>query len=77
MLLTSKPSNDPAITTKHQSLAKYLRLFMPSGKSFSTLALLAAIMASPLYAQAALPAAIQAALGRADLTAADISIVIN
>ncbi|MGE6795288.1 D-alanyl-D-alanine carboxypeptidase/D-alanyl-D-alanine-endopeptidase [Psychrobacter okhotskensis] len=77
MLLTSKPSNDPAITTKHQSLAKYLRLFMPSGKSFSTLALLAAIMASPLYAQAALPAAIQAALGRADLTAADISIVIT
>ena len=50
---------------------------MPSGKSFSTLALLAAIMASPLYAQAALPAAIQAALGRADLTAADISIVIT
>lgn len=77
MLLTSKPSNDPAITTKHQSLAKYLRLFMPSGKSFSTLALLAAIMASPLYAQAALPAAIQAALGRADLTAADISMVIT
>ncbi|PKG36447.1 D-alanyl-D-alanine carboxypeptidase/D-alanyl-D-alanine-endopeptidase [Psychrobacter sp. Sarcosine-3u-12] len=77
MLLTSKPSNDPAITTKHQSLAKYLRLFMPSGKRLSTLALLAAIMASPLYAQAALPAAIQAALGRADLTAADISIVIT
>ncbi|WP_084212303.1 MULTISPECIES: D-alanyl-D-alanine carboxypeptidase [Psychrobacter] len=77
MLLTSKPSNDPAITTKHQSLAKYLRLFMPSGKSFSTLALLAAIMASPLYAQAALPAAIQAALARADLTAADISMVIT
>lgn len=50
---------------------------MPSSKGLSTLALFAAIMASPLYAQAALPAAIQAALARADLTAADISMVIT
>lgn len=74
---TSKHPNDPTITIKHQSLAKYLRPFTPSGKGLSTLALFAAIMASPLYAQAALPAAIQAALSRADLTAEDISIVIT
>ncbi|WP_201576448.1 D-alanyl-D-alanine carboxypeptidase/D-alanyl-D-alanine-endopeptidase [Psychrobacter okhotskensis] len=77
MPLTSKPSNDPTISTKHQSTNTYPRPFMPSSKRLSTLALFAAIMASPLYAQAALPAAIQAALGRADLTAADISIVIT
>ena len=74
---TFKPFNYPAITIKHQSLGTYFRPFIPSGKRLSTLALFAAIMASPIYAQAALPAAIQAALSRADLTAADISIVIT
>ncbi|WP_201582345.1 MULTISPECIES: D-alanyl-D-alanine carboxypeptidase/D-alanyl-D-alanine-endopeptidase [Psychrobacter] len=77
MPLTSKPSNDPTISTKHQSTNTYPRPFMPSSKRLSTLALFAAIMASPLYAQAALPAAIQAALARADLTSADISMVIT
>ena len=74
---TFKPFNYPAITTKHQSLGTYFRAFIPSGKRLSTLALFAATIAAPLYAQAALPAAIQAALSRADLTAADISIVIT
>ena len=74
---TSKPSNCPAITTNHQSLGSYFRPFIPSGKRLSTLALFAATIAAPLYAQAALPAAIQAALSRAYLTAADISIVIT
>lgn len=74
---TFKPFNYPAIITNHQSLGTYFRPFTPSGKCLSTLALFAAIMASPIYAQAALPAAIQAALSRADLTAADISVVIT
>ena len=74
---TFKPFNYPAITIKHQSLGSYFRPFTHSSKRLSTLALFAAIMAAPLYAQAALPAAIQAALSRADLTAADISIVIT
>lgn len=41
------------------------------------LAFLATVMASPFHAQAALPQAIEAALSRANLTTADISIVIT
>lgn len=74
---TFKLFNCPIITIKPQSPAKYLRPFIPSGKGLSTLALFATIMATPLYAQAALPEAIQVALSRADLTAADISVVIT
>ena len=48
---------------------------MQAGKRLSLLALLA--IAAPVFAQAALPEAIQAALARADLSASDMSIVIT
>lgn len=64
-------------TTKPKSLCTYLRPSNQSGKRLSMLTLLATAIVSPIYAQATLPEAIQTALSRADLTAADISIVIT
>lgn len=74
---TSKLYTPPTTTAKLKILCTYLRPLNQSSKRLSTLALLATAIISPLYAQAALPEAIQAALSRADLTAADISIVIT
>lgn len=74
---TSKPYTPPTTITKLQLFCTYLRPSNQSSKRLSTLALLMTAIASPLYAQAALPDAIQAALSRADLTAADMSIVIT
>jgi len=74
---TSKLYMPPKTTAKLQLFRTYLRPSNQSSKRLSTLALLMTAVASPLYAQAALPEAIQAALSRADLTAADISIVIT
>lgn len=54
---------------------KRLSPFLQAGKRLSLLALLAT--ATPVFAQAALPEAIQAALARADLSASDMSIVIT
>jgi len=54
-----------------------LRLFSQLGKRLSLSVILTTIIATPLYAQAALPEAIQAALSRADLSESDISIVIT
>ena len=64
-------------TTKPKLPCTYLRPSNQSSKRLSMLALLATAIVSPLYAQAALPEAIQEALSRADLTATDISIVIT
>ena len=74
---TSKLYTPPTTTAKLKLLCTYLRPLHQSSKRLSTLALLATAIVSPLFAQAALPEAIQAALSRADLTAADISIVIT
>ena len=74
---TSKLYTPPTTTAKLKILCTYLRPLNQSSKRLSTLALLATAIVSPLFAQAALPEAIQAALSRADLTAADISIVIT
>lgn len=74
---TSKLYTPPTTSAKLKLLYNYLRPLNQSSKRLSTLALLATAIASPLYAQAALPEAIQAALSRADLTAADISIIIT
>ncbi|BFM01988.1 hypothetical protein Psyaliredsea_06350 [Psychrobacter alimentarius] len=54
---------------------KRLSPFLQAGKRLSLLALLAT--ATPVFAQAALPEAIQAALARADFSASDMSIVIT
>lgn len=60
--------------TKPKFFDKRLNPFLQAGKRLSLLALLAT--AAPVFAQAALPEAIQAALTRADLSASDMSIVI-
>lgn len=60
-----------------QPAEHYLRAFFQSGKRLSLSVILTTLMATPLYAQAALPEAIQAALLRADLSSSDISIVIT
>ncbi|PYE38065.1 D-alanyl-D-alanine carboxypeptidase/D-alanyl-D-alanine-endopeptidase [Psychrobacter fozii] len=70
---TSKRSRSPALVAKLSPIFHHLRPFNQVSKRLAVLALIA----TPLYAQAALPAAIQAALSRADLTEADISIIIT
>ncbi len=60
--------------TKPKFFDKRLSPFLQVGKRLSLLALLTT--AAPVFAQAALPEAIQAALTRADLSASDMSIVI-
>ncbi len=74
---TSKLYISPKTIAKLQLFCPYLRPSKQSSKSLSALALLTTAIVTPLYAQAALPDAIQAALSRADLTAADISIIIT
>ncbi len=63
--------------SQSKSAERYFRAFFQSGKRLSLSVVLTTITATPLYAQAALPEAIQAALLRADLSASDISIVIT
>ncbi|WP_227680947.1 D-alanyl-D-alanine carboxypeptidase/D-alanyl-D-alanine-endopeptidase [Psychrobacter sp. SZ93C1] len=70
---TSKRSRSHALVAKLSPIFHHLRPFSQVSKHLVVLAL----VATPLYAQAALPAAIQAALSRADLTEADISIIIT
>ena len=82
MLLISKTDNHPSTIARLTPFNKHLfnkqlnTLNQPA-KCLSTLALLASAMLTPLYAQAVLPEAIQSALTRANLSAADISIVIT
>lgn len=77
MQLIAKPYTSCASTAKLKPFRTYFRPFNRSSKRLPALVLLTAAIVSPLYAQAALPEAIQIALARADLTAADISIVIT
>ena len=77
MQLISKPINDPTMTTKPTLLCAHVRALKQPYKPLSTLALFAATTLVSLQTQAALPAAIEAALLRADLTPADISIIIT
>ena len=67
----------PTAATKITTLCRHLRPLNQPSKRLSRLALLAAVIVAPIHAQAVLPAAIQKALARADLTEADISIVIT
>ncbi|MGO2339026.1 MAG: D-alanyl-D-alanine carboxypeptidase/D-alanyl-D-alanine-endopeptidase [Psychrobacter sp.] len=69
----SERSRYSAIATKISPILHHLRPFSQASKSLAVLAL----TVTPLYAQAALPEAIQAALARANLTEADISMVIT
>ncbi len=81
MLLISKTDNHPSTIARLTPFNKHLfnkqlsTLNQPA-KCLSTLALLVSALLTPLYAQAVLPEAIQSALTRANLSAADISIVI-
>ncbi|WP_296175349.1 D-alanyl-D-alanine carboxypeptidase/D-alanyl-D-alanine endopeptidase [Psychrobacter sp. UBA2769] len=80
MLPTSKTNNRPTTTAKLTPFIKPLCSLNQPAKylaTLSTLALFASAMLTPLYAQAALPEAIQAALSRANLSATDISIIIT
>ncbi len=77
MQLISKPNNDPTMTTKPTPLCTHLRALKQHYKPLPTLALFAATTLASLQTQAALPAAIEAALLRAELTPADISIIIT
>ncbi|WP_083606207.1 D-alanyl-D-alanine carboxypeptidase/D-alanyl-D-alanine-endopeptidase [Psychrobacter sp. Cmf 22.2] len=77
MQLTFKLYTPPTTIAKLKLFCTYLRPLNQSSKRLSTLALFATAIITPLHAQAALPDAIQAALSRADLTAADISIIIT
>lgn len=70
-------SNNVTIYAKSKPFRSPLRAFFQARKHISWLAVLTTVIVTPLYAQAALPEAIQAALSRADLSEADISIVIT
>lgn len=76
-------NNNALIDTKNDAKAKpsvgYFRVTSQASKRLSLLSIFIAVtvLATPLYAQAALPAAIQAALSRAELSASDISMVIT
>lgn len=77
MRLTSKLCNDHTMNTKLFPLCPYWRVIKQPYKRLSTLALFTMAALTPLYAQAGLPEAIEAALLRAQLTPADISIIIT
>ena len=67
-------------TTSHAKLtanSQHLRQLNHIAKQLSMLVLFATPVLVPIHVQAALPEAIETALARADLTAADISIVIT
>ncbi|WP_228293268.1 D-alanyl-D-alanine carboxypeptidase/D-alanyl-D-alanine-endopeptidase [Psychrobacter sp. K31L] len=70
---TSRLCHSSVLTATLSPIFSHLRSFNQTHKWLVALTLVAA----PLYAQAALPKAIQAALSRADLTEADISIIIT
>ena len=77
MLPTLKLRN---YTTSHAKLtanSQHLRPPNHIAKQLSMLVLFSTSIVTPIHVQAALPEAIEAALARADLTAADISIVIT
>ena len=77
MRYPSKRRHYSTAATKITTLCRHLRPLNQPNKRLSRLALLAAVIVAPIQAQAVLPADIQKALARADLTEADISIVIT
>lgn len=74
---TSKLRHSSALTAKLSPFFRYLRPSKPPTKYVPIMALLATVTVLPIHAQAALPKAIEAALSRADLTEADISIIVT
>ncbi|MFP3457140.1 D-alanyl-D-alanine carboxypeptidase [Psychrobacter sp. SIMBA_152] len=77
MRYPSKRRHYSTAATKITTPCRHLRPLNQPNKRLSRLALLATVIVAPIHAQAMLPAAIQKALARADLTEADISIVIT
>ncbi|WP_227685794.1 D-alanyl-D-alanine carboxypeptidase/D-alanyl-D-alanine endopeptidase [Psychrobacter aquimaris] len=74
---TSKLRHSSALTAKLSPFFRYLRPSKPPTKYVPIMALLATATVLPIHAQAVLPKAIEAALSRADLTEADISIIVT
>lgn len=74
---TYKLRHSSAFTAKLFPFFRYLRPSKPPAKYVPIMALLATATLLPIHAQAALPKAIEAALSRADLTEADISIIVT
>jgi len=70
MRLPSKHRHYSTAATKFNTLRRHLRPLNKLNKSLPRLALLATVIVAPIHAQAVLPAAIQQALARADLTEA-------
>lgn len=77
MRFPSKHRHYSTAATKITTLRRHLRPLNKLSKRLPRLALLATVIVAPIHAQAVLPTAIQKALARADLTEADISIVIT
>ncbi|MGP9545880.1 D-alanyl-D-alanine carboxypeptidase/D-alanyl-D-alanine-endopeptidase [Psychrobacter sp. AOP7-B1-25] len=77
MRFPSKHRHYSTAATKITTLRRHLRPLNKLSKRLPRLALLATVIVAPIHAQAVLPTAIQKALTRADLTEADISIVIT
>ena len=71
---SSHPSTNPTLSV---ALSRHLRSLINMGQRLSLLALLITPILVPLKAQAVLPTEIEAALARAHLNAADISIIIT
>lgn len=74
---TSTHVDSPAVTAQPNTFCRHAPIHRQTRKCLSKLAVLTTVMTLPLYAQAALPEAIETALSRADLTSANISIVIT
>ncbi|MDE4455651.1 D-alanyl-D-alanine carboxypeptidase/D-alanyl-D-alanine-endopeptidase [Psychrobacter sp. DAB_AL62B] len=77
MLPTFKLIKHPTSHAKLTVNSQYLKRSNQITKRLSMLVLFATPIVAPIHVQAALPEAIETALARADLTAADISIVIT
>ena len=75
VLKTENPSTSKTATST--AISQYSKALKNTGQCLSLLTLLIAPILAPLPAQAALPLEIEAALARAHLSAADISIIIT
>lgn len=77
MRYRSKRDHQSPITAKTAAICSRVLPSHLSNKRLPTLTLFAAMIIAPAYAQAALPAPIEASLSRANLTASDISLIVT
>ena len=76
-ILLKTDNRSTSMTATLAAISQYLQTQKNTGQRLSLLALLIASILAPLAAQAALPLEIETALARANLNAADISIIIT